>query len=39
MQTAFYILSNFQNPITPQNIADNCNNALFNALQRTLFSQ
>jgi len=26
-----------QNAITPQNIAENCNNALFNAPKRTLF--
>jgi len=32
-----HLSSNFQNAIAPQNIAENCNNALFNAFWRTLF--
>jgi len=32
-----HLLSNFQNAITPQNIVENCNSALFNELWRTLF--
>jgi len=32
-----HLLSNFQNTITPQNIPENCNNALFNALECTVF--
>jgi len=28
----YSLVSNFKNAITPQNIAENCNNAIFNAL-------